>query len=220
MDRLEVSAAEARERATLAQDQYEDVQELSGGGEEDRSGLAAAHQQAAAELSQSAERVKVLRTAERESARDLAARRARAETLAEAARRGVDASGALLADPARFGGVIGSFAARLRVAEGFEVAIAAALGAAAEAVAVAGLDAAADILAALRRDDAGGASLVITQATLSTTPAVPVLPTPSAPHGSGPIPANELVRAPDGLAEAAAELLCDVVVTADLEQAR
>ena len=36
MDRLEVSAAEARERATLAQDQYEDVQELSGGGDEDR----------------------------------------------------------------------------------------------------------------------------------------------------------------------------------------
>ena len=32
MDRLEVSAAEARERATLAQDEYEDVAELSGGG--------------------------------------------------------------------------------------------------------------------------------------------------------------------------------------------
>src|SRR5205085_5035611 len=79
---------------------------------------------------------------------------------------------------------------------------------------------AADILATLRRDDAGGASLVITQAAPSATPAVPVLATPSTPHGSGPIPANELVRAPDGLAEAAAELLCDVVVTADLEQAR
>src|SRR6185503_5082468 len=56
--------------------------------------------------------------------------------------------------------------------------------------------------------------------TPSTTPATPALATPSAPHGSGPIPANELVRAPDGLAEAVAELLCDVVVTADLEQAR
>ena len=60
--------------------------------------------------------------------------------------------------------MVGSFAARLRVAEGYEVAIAAALGAAAEAVAVAGLDAAAEILATLRRDDAGSAGLVIAQA--------------------------------------------------------
>ena len=220
MDRLEVSATEARERATLAQDEFEQVQDQAGGRDEDRSELAAAHEQATAMLAECTERAKVLRTAERESARDLAARRARAETLSEAARRGADASAALVADPARFGGVVGSFAARLRVAEGYEVAIAAALGAAAEAVAVAGLDAATEILATLRRDDAGGASLVIAQATPSTTPATPALATPSAPHGLGPIPANELVRAPDGLAEAAAELLCDVVVTADLEQAR
>jgi chromosome segregation protein len=220
MDRLEVSATEARERATLAQDEFEQVQDQAGGRDEDRSELVAAHEQATATLAECTERAKVLRTAERESARDLAARRARAETLSEAARRGADASAALLADPARFGGVVGSFAARLRVAEGYEVAIAAALGAAAEAVAVAGLDAAAEILATLRRDDAGGASLVIAQATSSTTPAALALATPSAPRGSEPIPANELVRAPDGLAEAAAELLCDVMVTADLEQAR
>ena len=215
MDRLEVSAAEARERATIAQDEYEDVRELSGGGDEDRSELAAVHQQAAAALSEHAERTKVLRTAERESARDLAARRARAETLAEAARRGVDASGAVLADPARFAGVIGSFAARLRVAEGFEVAIAAALGAATEAVAVAGLDAAADILATLRDADAGSAALVIGDE--NAAPATPGVP--SAPSGTA-IPATELVRAPDGLAEAAAELLGGVVVVADLGEAR
>ncbi len=161
MDRLEVSAAEARERALLAQDEYEQVQDLGGGRDEDRSELAAAHEQAAGILAEYAERTSVLRTAERESARELAARRARAEALAEAARRGADASAALLADPVRFGGVTGSFAARLRVAEGYEVAIAAALGAAADAVAVAGLDAAAEILATLRREDAGRAALVI-----------------------------------------------------------
>jgi chromosome segregation protein len=216
MDRLEVSAAEASERAALGQDEYEQMRDHAGP-EEDRSELAAAHEQAAEILTERAERAKVLRTAERDSVRDLAARRARAETLAEAARRGADASAAVLADPARFGGVVGSFAARLRVAEGYEVAIAAALGAAAEAVAVTGLDAAADILATLRRDDAGSTGLVIAQ----STPAIPAAPaTPPVPQGSGPIPANELVRAPDGLAEAAAELLCDVVVTADLEQAR
>ena len=217
MDRLGVSAAEARERAALAQDEYEHMRDVAGP-EEDRSELAAAHEQAAATLAGQAERTKVLRTAERDSVRDLAARRARAETLAEAARRGADASAAVLADPARFGGVVGSFAARLRVAEGYEVAIAAALGAAAEAVAVTGLDAAAEILATLRRDDAGSAGLVIAQATPAATSPAPAAP--HAPHGPGPVPANELVRAPDGLAEAAAELLCDVMVTADLEQAR
>ena len=217
MDRLEVSAAEARERAALAQDEYEHMRDVAGP-EEDRSELAAAHELAAATLAGQAERTKVLRTAERDSVRDLAARRARAETLAEAARRGADASAAVLADPARFGGVVGSFAARLRVAEGYEVAIAAALGAAAEAVAVTGLDAAAEILATLRRDDAGSAGLVIAQATPAATSPAPAAP--RAPHGPGPVPANELVRAPDGLAEAAAELLCDVMVTADLEQAR
>ncbi len=246
MDRLEVSAAEARERAAFAQDEYEQMQELSGGPDEDRSGLVAAHEQAAASLAECAERAKVLRTAERESARGLAARRARADALAEAARRGADASAALLADPARFGGVVGSFAARLRVAEGYEVAIAAALGAAADAVAVAGLDAAAQILATLRRDDAGSAALVIVtetatpplpsaistprtssapttapaSAATTTAPSAATSPIPSAARGSGLVRAADLVQAPDGLAEAAAELLRDVAVADDLEHAR
>ena len=188
MDRLEVSAAEARERALLAQDEYEQVQDVSGGRDEDRSELAAAHEQAAETLADYAERTSVLRTAERESARELAARRARAETLAEAARRGADASAAVLADPARFGGVVGSFAAALRVAEGYEVAVAAALGAAADAVAVAGLDAAAEILATLRRQDAGSAALVI--AAEGTAPATPAAPKPRTPQPRGPSPSS------------------------------
>ena len=93
----------------------------------------------------------------------------------------------MLADPARFGGVVGSFAAALRVAEGYEVAIAAALGAAADAVAVAGLDAAAEILATLRREDAGSAALVI--AAEGTVPAVPGRPPEPMPtHGTPPAP--------------------------------
>src|SRR5205085_10854005 len=142
--------------------------------------LAEEHRRASEIFSDYSERTSVLRTAERESARELAALRARADALAEAARRGADASAALLADPARFGGVVGSFAARLRVAEGYEVAIAAALGAAAEAVAVDGLDAAAEILATLRRDDAGRAGLVIAQATPASSPA-PAAPAAQAP---------------------------------------
>jgi chromosome segregation protein len=217
MDRLEVAAEQARERATFAQDDYEAAKGQTGDGGEDRSGLAAAHEQATAILADHAERTGVARTAERESARELAARRARAETLAEAVRRGADASAALLADPARFTGVTGAFAARLRVAEGYEVAIAAALGAAAEAIAVSGLDAAAGILATLRRDDAGSAALVIgandSPASANTSSA------PPAPSGAGPFPAADLVRAPAELAQATAALLRNVVITDDLDAA-
>ena len=229
MDRLEVAAEQARDRTARAAQEYESLKELAGGRDEDRSGLAAAHEEAASVLSHYAERTSVLRTAERESARELAARSARAEALAEAVRRGADASAALLADPARFGGVTGSFAARLRVAEGFEVAIAAALGAAADAVAVTSLEAAAEILSTLRREDAGSAGLVIAAPAHSPAPApalalapAPIPAAPSAPAGppDAAVPAATLVSGPDGLGAAAAELLRDVIVVADLAQAR
>ncbi len=232
MDRLEVAAEQARERATFAQDDYEAAKGQTGDGGEDRSGLAAAHEQATAILADHAERTGVARTAERESARELAARRARAETLAEAVRRGADASAALLADPARFTGVTGAFAARLRVAEGYEVAIAAALGAAAEAIAVSDLDAAAGILATLRRDDAGSAALVIGANGSSASNAPPASndslasagtssgpSAPPAPSGAGPFAAADLVRAPAELAQATAVLLRNVVITDDLDAA-
>ncbi len=218
LDRLAVSAAAARERAELAQQEYDQVRVVAGGGDDDRSELAAAHEQAARTLSEYAERTVVARTAERGAASELAARHARAEALAEAARRGADASAALLADPGRFGGVLGPFAERLAVAEGYEVAIAAALGAAADAVAVAGLDAAAEILAILRRDDAGSAGLVIAAAFADACEEPPA--PPAVPQGPGPFPAAALVRAPDGLKSVAGALLLDVVVTHDLAQAR
>jgi chromosome segregation protein len=231
LDRLAAAAEQARERAALAQGEHDQAREAAGGGDDDRSELAAAHEQADRTLSEYAERTVAARTAERESARELAALRARAEALAEAARRGADASAALLADPARFGGVLGPFAERLQVADGFEVAIAAALGTVADAVAVADLDAAAQILATLRREDAGRAGLVIAHD--SADPAHPddltalvsaVTSAPSAAQvtptgGPGPVRAIDLVRAPNGLAQVAAELLREVVVTEDLAQA-
>jgi chromosome segregation protein len=217
MDRLAASAEQARERATAAQQEHEQVQDTSGGRDEDRSGLAAEHAEATEILSGFTERTVALRSAERESARELAALRARADALAEAARRGADASAALLADPARFTGVLGSFAARLQVTEGYEVAVAAALGAAADAVAVTSIDAAAEILSTLRRDDAGSAGLVIA----APLPAPDALPASGAlPAPDGAVLAAALVRGPDGLGEVAGALLRDVVVADDLAHAR
>jgi chromosome segregation protein len=246
LDRLAASAEQAKERAGRAQQDHDQAREQAEGQGEDRSELLSAHEVAAATWSDRAERTVALRAAERESARELAGLRARADALAEAARRGADASAALLADPGRFSGVLGSFAERLQVAEGFEVAVAAALGAAADAVAVSSLDAAAEILSALRRDDAGSAGLVIAAAgaadslapadpddltalvsavtadpSSTVTPAAPAVPPDHQDgQGSGPLRAIDLVRAPGGLAAAAAALLRGVVVAADLDEAR
>jgi len=218
LDRLAESAVQARRRASRAQQEYGEVQDLVSGREEGRAGLAAAHEQAADLLAQAAERTVVHRATEREAVRELAALRARADALAEAASRGADASKALLADPARFAGVIGSLADYLEVAEGYEAAIAAALGAATDAVAVTDVEAAIRILETLRDDDAGRATLAITGPAAPAAQKTPI--GTLAVHGSGAVAASELVRAPAGAAEAVADLLRDVVVAADLAQAQ
>jgi chromosome segregation protein len=161
LDRLTATAEQARRRAARAQQEYAQVQDLIGGGDEDRAGLAAAHEQAGDLLADASERTVVLRAAEREAASALAAQRARAQTLAEAARRGADATKALLGDPARFPGVSGALADHLQIAEGYETALAAALGAAATAVTVDTIEAATNVLTTIARHDLGAATLAI-----------------------------------------------------------
>ncbi len=237
LDRLTASAEQARRRAGRAQQEYAQVQDLIGGGDEDRAGLAAAHEQAADLLSDVSERTVVLRAADREAAAELAARRARAQTLAEAARRGADATKTLLGDPARFPAVRGALAEHLHIEDGYETALAAALGAAANAVTVDDVAAAAEVLAAITRDSLGSATLAIAgppgAITRLTSPddvnhAIDPLggdplggdPLGGDPLGGGARWAVELVRAPAGVAEAVAELLRDVAVVADLAEAR
>src|ERR1700744_6594658 len=90
------------------------------------------------------------RTAERSGNSEAAALRAGVEALSETLRQGGDATAAVLAEPERFRGILGAFAAQLTVADGYQKAVAAALGAAAEALTVNGLDAAVAVLAGLR----------------------------------------------------------------------
>ena len=173
--------AEAREqahgRAERAEQEHADIQDIVTDRDEGRTELAAARERAAAAVSQAAKRVSALRSAEREASGEHAALRARKETLEEAFSRGGDASGLLLGEPGRFGGVLGSFAAMLTVDEGAQLAIAAALGTAADAVAVTGLDEAVSILETLRAEGSGSAGLVI---------APPAAGDPAVPPGAGP----------------------------------
>ncbi len=161
IDRLIAAAEQARARAERAQLEYSAVQDVADDGDSDRSGLAAELERATKEHNHHSERTVASRKAERAANSEVAALRARVEALSETLRRGVDATAAVLADPDRFRGVLGSFAAQLTVADGYQKAIAAALGAAAEALTVNGLDAAVEVLTDIRTANAGTVGLVI-----------------------------------------------------------
>jgi chromosome segregation protein len=228
--RLADAVEQARSRAEQARQEYEELQELCAGRDDDRAGLTGEHEQAAALLAEATALVAERRAAERESSGQRAALQARVQALREgvhALRTGKDASGTLLADPEKYPGVLGAVAALVSVDSGAQEAIAAALGGAADAVAVTGIDAAVAILEALKGEDAGSAGLVITPGPAddprpagdAVPPADGGLP-PGLRLPDGAHPALGLVRASDGLAPALAGLLSGIVVAADLAQAR
>jgi chromosome segregation protein len=228
--RLAEALTQARARAEQAQVEYAALQDLVAGREQGRADLAVAHERATAALAAAAESSERLRKAEHAASDQRAALRARAEALAEAVTGGADASAVLLANPGTFYGVIGPLADLLVVADGAQEAIAAALGSAAQAVAVTGMASAADILAVLKEQDAGRASLVVAAASgalaerfdqdsapgrlprdlraLATASGVP-----DVAH------ALDLVTCPDELSGAMTALLGNVVVVADLAAA-
>ncbi|HWG16139.1 MAG TPA: chromosome segregation protein SMC [Streptosporangiaceae bacterium] len=221
LERLSASAAEARARAERAQLEHSQVQEQVSGHEEGRAEIAAAHEEATALLAAAAAEVTELRKTEAEATRRYTALRARVEALQEAFRRGADASADLLAENGRFSGIIGPFAEAITVEEGAQAAIAAALGAGANAVAVTDLNAAIAILTVLRESGAGTAGLVIaghpdvghSVASRSRSRADRLDLPAGARH------ALDLVQATDELRPAMTQLLGGVVVAASLEQA-
>ncbi|HEX3490542.1 MAG TPA: chromosome segregation protein SMC [Streptosporangiaceae bacterium] len=205
--RLSEALEQAGARAETAQEEFEQLEELVSGREEGRSDLAAARERAAARLKEATATVARLRKAEHTASADLAGLQARADALAEAVTRGADASAVLLGQPGRFTGVLGPLAALLTVADGAQEAVTAALGAAAGAVAVDGMQAAADILTALRAEGAGQAGLVIANSATDSA---------QERRADGLPLARELVQAPPELAAAVSQLLDGVVVADDL----
>ncbi|MFI6507317.1 chromosome segregation protein SMC [Streptosporangium sp. NPDC050855] len=149
------------------------------------------------------------READQRAQRQVAALEARFEALEMGLAQGADGAAALLA--ADLAGMLGPVAARLSVRPGAEVAVAAVLGAAAEAVAVESLQSAADALKFLRSREAGRATLVIASG--------------EAAPPRGPVPldgaewAADLVTVPAELRAATAALLADVLVVDDLATA-
>lgn len=227
IDRLVAARDEARERAAAAQEEYErqqaEVEGLDAGDAE----LASRHEAAKTELAAAEAALTEAREEATATERRRAATGARRDALALGLRR-KDGTGALLAAQDRLSGLLGPAAGLLTVAPGYELPIAAALGAVADALAVTDTATAAEALRLLRKQDAGRAALVVARGlergAVQSEGSVPGL-MPWSARGAqgaascGPRPALELVDGPAPALDAVRALLRDVVVVATLEDA-
>ncbi|MFE9851320.1 AAA family ATPase [Streptomyces sp. NPDC005576] len=160
IDRLADSRDGARERATAAQEEYEQLKAEVDGLDADDARLSEEHASARRDLAQAQTAHGAARDAATGAERSRAATAARHDALALGLRR-KDGTGALLGAGDRLAGVLGPAARLLDVEPGYEVAVAAALGAAADAVAVTGTATAAEAIRLLRAEDAGRAALLL-----------------------------------------------------------
>ncbi|RZS86999.1 condensin subunit Smc [Motilibacter rhizosphaerae] len=210
LGRLASARDEALTRADQAKVRFAALETQVAGldaGEED---LDDEHEQASAALDEIAERVEALVTEEREAERERAALTARVEAL----RLGLatrDGAGALLADGSPVAGVLGTAARLVEVRPGWETAVAAALGEAAEAVVVEGLTGAVSAVEHLRAGDHGRAGLLVAGAPAAATQPLALR--------EGETAARELVSAPEQLLPALGLLLDGTVVVDDLAAA-
>ncbi|MFF5961029.1 chromosome segregation protein SMC [Streptomyces luteogriseus] len=160
IERLAAARDEARERAVAAQEEYEALKAEVDGLDAGDADLAEQHEVAKQQLTAAEAALTDAREAATAAERKRAATQARHEALALGLRR-KDGTGTLLAAKDRLSGLLGPAAELLTVTPGHEVAVAAAFGAAADAVAVTTPASAADAIRLLRKQDGGRATLLL-----------------------------------------------------------
>ncbi|WP_117211873.1 chromosome segregation protein SMC, partial [Allorhizocola rhizosphaerae] len=160
IERLTIAFDDAAERSAHAQAQVEAVSEQTSEADRDNAELDEAHARAIELLEQVNAELKRLTDAERAAEKEAASWKAREDALAMGLQR-KDGAGALLARPAEVPGLLGSLASMLSVSPGYEAALAAALGELADAVAVSGVDEAAEAMRLLKIQDLGRAALIV-----------------------------------------------------------
>ncbi|MCX5061669.1 MULTISPECIES: chromosome segregation protein SMC [unclassified Streptomyces] len=217
IDRLAAARDEAQERAVVAQEEYEALKAEVDGLDAGDAELGEQHEAAKQRLSDAETALTAAREAATAAERKRAATQARHEALSLGLRR-KDGTGALLGAKDRLTGLLGPAAELLTVTPGYEVPLAAAFGAAADALAVTSPSAAAEAIRLLRKQDAGRAALLLAGeapqrgagnwATSHDEPA-----DAPQPH------AADFVRAPADLMPAIRRLLHGVVVVGTLEDA-
>ncbi|BDB43590.1 chromosome segregation protein SMC [Mycobacterium kiyosense] len=206
--RLTERIEEAAARAQQTRAEFEGVQSRVGELDQGEVGLDEHHERTMTALRQAETRLAELQAAERGAERQVASLRARIDALSVSLERKDGA--AWIAEHHSGAGISGSVAQLVKVRSGYEAALAAALGSAADALAADSLGAARSAVAALKHADGGRAALV-----LSDWPAPADAPHPVAlPDGAAW--ALDLIEAPPRLRGAMVAMLSGVVVVDDL----
>lgn len=207
---LSARIEEAAARAQAAQAEFETVQSRVGELDQGEVGLDEQHERTVAALRLADERVAELQAAERGAERQVASLRARIDALSMGLERRDGA--AWLAQNHSGSGLFGSIAMLVKVRSGYEAALAAVLGSAADALAAENAGAARTALNALKSADGGRAAIV-----LGDWPLSPPVEQTGLPDGAQW--ALELIEAPDRLRGAMTAMLSSVVVVPDLPAA-
>lgn len=228
IDRLAAARDEAQERAVAAQEEYEALKAEVDGLDAGDAELAERHESARQQLTEAETALSAAREAATAAERRRAATQARHEALALGLRR-KDGTGALLGAKDRLSGLLGPAAELLTITPGYEVPLAAAFGAAADALAVTSPSAAADAIRLLRKQDGGRAALILAGGPEDAPQRGGGLqqfaaPPRSAINHDGPADAThqhaaDLVRGPSDLMPAVRRLLQGIVVVPTLEDA-
>jgi len=213
ISRLTAAQHEAAERAEQASRAFTALETKVAGLDAGEHGLDAEHEVALQTLDGLERQQSELRRQEQVASQERAALAARLEAL-RVGLDGKDGSSALLAATDRLDGLLGSVAALIKVQSPHEPAIAAAFGAAADAVAVTGVPAAVDAFEHLKAEDLGRAGLLIGDLVEAEQVSDwPALPSPARY-------AIEVVDVPDRLAASVQRILRKVALVEDLAAAR
>jgi chromosome segregation protein len=213
ISRLTAAQREAADRAAQASRSFTALETKVAGLDAGEHGLDAEHEAALEALNELEQQQADLRRQEQGAIQERAALAGRVDALRVGLNR-KDGSSALLAATDRLDGLLGSVAALVRVQTPYETAIAAAFGAAADAVAVTGIQAAVEAFDHLKAEDLGRAGLLLGGVTeTERSEDWPALP-PQARY------AVEVVEVPERLASAVQRVLRKVAVVDNLPAAR
>ncbi|MDV6012847.1 chromosome segregation protein SMC [Haloechinothrix sp. LS1_15] len=216
LERLTNGINEAAERAEQAAEELEQARTEGGISDEGDADLDSRYEQAVQARDVASARVAELADAERAAERDIASERARVDALSMGQDR-KDGSAALLhAGDGEVPGLLGAVAEQLEVRQGYEVAVAAALGPIAEAVAMRGPAEAVAAIEYLKTHETGRAAMLLGGTDGSGAAGATARP---------PLPesgrwASDLVTPPEAVRGAVERLLDRVVVVDDLAAAR
>ncbi len=209
--RLTSAFASARDRAVTAEGEFESLKASVGELGDSEVGLDQTNEAAEAAAAVAQARVRELREAQREARSEQSSLRSRVEALSLGLSRR-DGVGALLGQVDQLPGLLGPVAALLTIRPGAAAALATALGAVADAVAVQGVSDAGMALAWLRKTDAGRAGLLIGGASAIDRAGWPSLPDDTEW-------AIDLVQAPEAFRPALTRALDRIAVVTDLTAA-